>query len=153
MKLITNKDFNQLQHSLAAFDLSDFDTALMSSFEGFISGCEDDEIDTYGFYENEQLVGMIRFNEELMSEIMECEDDEMENDERVTLIGALFVRPDYRRKKMAKQLVEFAVSQAKTSVIVADPYNHTSQQFFLSIGFDFDNEFDDEDEWMVYLHI
>jgi GNAT superfamily N-acetyltransferase len=117
---------------------------------------EDDEIDICGFYNEEnKLIGLIRFSVENKSFLFdeEADDDDDNDNETITLIGAILVHPAYKNKGIGRKLVDYAIKNAETEWIVADPFDENAGRFFMSLDFGYDEEkiFEKDDDWCLFF--
>jgi GNAT superfamily N-acetyltransferase len=149
IRLVTKQQFNIFESKINPSELFFSDKAILEIFHEFIDDYEDDEIDVHGFFDNTgELIGLIRFSEENIDYLFE--DIEHFNLDFITLIGALFVHPTFRRKGIGSKLVDFAISEAETEIIATDPYNIEESNFFNSFGFSHQNDFGVTDEWILF---
>lgn len=149
IRMVTKQEFYRFEDKMSTDEFSLSDEVIMETFHQFIDDYEDDEIDVYGYFDNNvDLVGLIRFSEET-GDYLFGSIDNLAN-YFFTLIGVLFVQPNYRKKGIGKELVEFAISKATTEEIVADPFDIEASNFFNSIGFSLcKNIVDCDDHWLM----
>jgi GNAT superfamily N-acetyltransferase len=149
IRTITKQQFYICESKINPSELSTWDKTIMETMHEFIEDYDDDEITVNGFFDkNDELIGLIQFSEEDLDYLFE--DSENSTNNSITLIGALFVHPKYRKNGIGRQLVNFAISEAISEVIVADPLNLEASNFFNKIGFSHENDFGDTDGWFQY---
>lgn len=147
IRIVKRQEFYMFENKMSTDEFSISDEVIMETFHQFIDDYEDDEIDVYGYFDNTgDLVGLIRFSEETGDYLFKSKD---KANSFFTLIGVLFVQPNYRKKGIGKELVEFAISKATTEEIVADPFDIEASNFFNSIGFSLCNNIGDCDQWLM----
>ncbi|MEX6702034.1 GNAT family N-acetyltransferase [Peribacillus frigoritolerans] len=148
IRTVKRQEFYMFEDKMSTDEFSISDEVIMETFPQFIDDYEDDEIDVYGYFDNTgELVGLIRFSEEHVDYLFESIDN-LPNS-FFTLIGVLFVHPNYRKKGIGKELVEFAISKATTEVILADPFDIEASNFFNSIGFSLCSNIGDCEKWLM----
>lgn len=129
IKLITKNQFYSFENTLNASELNVWDITIMGTMHEFIDNYDDDEITVYGYFNsNDEPIGLIRFSEEDADYLFE--ESNNKSIDSMTLIGALFVLPTYRGKGIGRELVDFAISEAETDIIVTDPLNIEARHFF-----------------------
>ncbi|MFJ5751620.1 GNAT family N-acetyltransferase [Peribacillus frigoritolerans] len=149
ISIVKKQEFCMFEDKMSTDEFSLSDEIIMETFHQFIDDYEDDEIDVYGYFDKTgDLVGLIRFSEETGDLLFESIDNLANS--FFTLIGVLFVQPNYRKKGIGKELVEFAISKATTKEIVAYPIDIEASNFFNSIGFSLcKNIVDCDDHWLI----
>lgn len=89
------------EDKMSTDEFSISDEVIMDTIHQFIDDYEDDEINVYGYFDNTgELVGLIRFSEETVDYLFESIDNFANS--FFTLIGVLFVHPNYRKKELGR---------------------------------------------------
>lgn len=91
----------------------------------------EDEFDLHGAFEDDKLLGIVKFNDSHV--------------EGFTEIHLLFVDPDHRNKNIGKMLIDYVKDNAEYKKLITNPYTDKAENFFKKLGFKQDSEIDPND--------
>jgi GNAT superfamily N-acetyltransferase len=143
IRLVTKNDFQKFRDSLIPFHDSVLDAndhALLEAMGDFI----DEGAPLFGAFYSDRVLGLIRYGVEGFGLGEQVKVKE-------TLIGTIFVHPQYRDLGIGKKLVRYAVSHASTPHVIADPLDEQAHDFFAHCGFEPNYLYDLEDggDWLM----
>lgn len=145
IKIINKEQFKSFKQSVLKEEQSVNEVGLIEVFSQWIDLNEDEEIDVYAYFQDSQPIALLRFSEEDLDDMLD--DDEAEG--KITLIGDIIVHPQHRLQGIGRVLVQFAIENATTEWIMADPVNIEAIHFFESLQFK-PNESFTTDNWPLF---
>ncbi len=127
IRLLSMQEFTSFAESLKQENLSRNDPGLLQALTDWMEegNCKVG-VCLYGLFQSARIAGVIGVSEE----------DDLEPVLGVyTLIGVIFVHPDFRGQGIGTTLVEYVKKHGRTEWIAASPADHESSQFFRACRF------------------
>lgn len=150
-KNVTKEEYKEF--FLTQREVGEFDAVVEERLENFVNEYEDDEMPIMGIYGDGILpLGMFVVTEEDACHFFDLEEDEMGEETDITYIDTMCVHSDFRNKGIGKRIIEYVIEQAETNWIHASPNDENARRFFMSVGFDGDNQghFAENDNWEMF---